>query len=267
VTLPETILGPTLRFSDRVHHYLLSRPRYPAALLRFCQDVLGLQSTDAIADLGSGTGFLSELFLQNGNPVFAVEPNAPMREAAEFHLAKYPNFHSIDARAEATRLPASSVRFVMAGQAFHWFDRPATRSEFQRILAEQGMVMLVWNERVLDGPHAAFARAYDEVVNEFATDLARVRHASITSQDSTALAEFFAPNAYKSAAFDNPHSLDLKGLEARAFSSSYLPLPGQPRADEMLQRIRAIFARFQNGGKVVQDYSTRVYHGQLPRVN
>jgi SAM-dependent methyltransferase len=263
LSLPESKLNPTRRFSDRVEYYLRSRPRYPAALLEFCQRTLGLNAGDAIADVGSGTGFLSELFLRNGNPVFAIEPNAPMRQAAETLLKDFPGFHSVNAHAEATSLSAGSVRFIVAGQAFHWFDRAAARQEFRRILMRDGWVALVWNERVLDGPNARFSQAYEEVINQFGGDLDLVRHATLTSQDSGALSDFFAPNGFKVASFDNPHPLNLEGLQARAFSSSYLPLPGQQGAREMLDRIAEIFARCQVGGKVVQDYSTRVYYGTL----
>ena len=75
------------------------------------------------ADVGSGTGFLSELFLANGNLVLAIEPNLEMRSAGEKYLGNQPKFESIDGTAESTTLPDRSVDFVVAGQAFHWFDR------------------------------------------------------------------------------------------------------------------------------------------------
>ncbi len=115
---------PTQRFSSRADYYAKSRPRYPRTLLDFCRTNLGLKPENPIADIGSGTGILTELFLQNANPIFAVEPNEPMRRQAEKSLAQFNNFHSIPATAEAITLPAQSVDFILAGQAFHWFDRP-----------------------------------------------------------------------------------------------------------------------------------------------
>src|SRR5260370_37277837 len=91
-----------------------------------------------IADLGSGTGILSELFLKHGHRVFGVEPNREMRSAGERLLAKYPEFSSIDATAEATTLVNASIDFITAGQAFHWFDREKARPEFARILKPGG---------------------------------------------------------------------------------------------------------------------------------
>ncbi len=138
---------PTQRFSSRVENYIKYRPRYPQAVITVLRQDCQLPSNSLVADMGSGTGVLTELFLQNGNPVFAVEPNREMRLAGEHLLRKFPAFHSVSARAEATTLAGRSVDFVVAGQSFHWFDRPKARSEFHRILRPTGWVMLVWNER------------------------------------------------------------------------------------------------------------------------
>lgn len=112
----------TQRFSDRVAHYVRSRPGYPAEVLDALRDDIGLSPTWGITDVGSGTGISSELFLRNGNPVFAVEPNGAMREAAERLLGNHPHFQSVPGTAEATGLQGDSVDAVVAGQAFHWFD-------------------------------------------------------------------------------------------------------------------------------------------------
>src|SRR5712671_6974161 len=68
------------------------------------------------------TGFLSELFLKNGNRVYGIEPNKDMRQAGEDYLASYDAFSSIDGSAEATTLDDASVDFITAGQSFHWFE-------------------------------------------------------------------------------------------------------------------------------------------------
>lgn len=252
---------PKSRFSDRVEFYVRSRPKYPLALLEFCRSQLGLLPGHHLADIGSGTGFLSELFVRNGYDVTAIEPNAPMRAAAEAALGDAPNFHSRDAAAEATGLETASVDFVLAGQAFHWFDRVRCREEFKRILHPGGWVILVWNER--RASTSDFARRYEGIVREFETDLQHVAHQSITATDSDAMAKFFQPAGYAVETFDNPQFLDLDGVIARALSSSYLPLPGQPRCEEMIAALREAFSAHAVGGKVRQDYDTKAYYGRL----
>src|ERR1700730_13695360 len=96
------------RFSNRVADYLRYRPHYPDGLLDFLRSQRHLAAAPTIADVGSGRGFLSELFLKNGNQVVGVEPNQEMRQAGEEYLAAYPRFTSIDGSAEATALADSS---------------------------------------------------------------------------------------------------------------------------------------------------------------
>ena len=139
------------------------RPRYPLGVLNLLREHGQLSPAHAIADIGSGTGFLAELFLKNGNAVFGVEPNKEMREAGEEYLAAYPRFTSINASAEATTLLDASVDFVTAGQAFHWFAPEATHREFPRILRPNGWVAVVWNDRSTSS--TSFADAYEDLLH------------------------------------------------------------------------------------------------------
>src|ERR1035441_3429176 len=136
------------RFSERGEDYVRCRPGSPRELVETLRRDCGLTADASIADVGCGPGNLAVLFLENGNTVFGVEPNAAMREAGRKALERFPRFRPCDGRAEATGLPPAGVDFVTAGQAFHWFDPEAARAEFERILKPAGWVALVWNERV-----------------------------------------------------------------------------------------------------------------------
>src|SRR5260370_20637131 len=76
------------RFSNRVADYVRYRPGYPAAVLDLLRTDCGLRAGHVVADIGSGTGFLSELFLKNGNRVYGVEPNTEMRLRSEEHTSE-----------------------------------------------------------------------------------------------------------------------------------------------------------------------------------
>src|ERR1700736_1078698 len=106
------------RFSNRVADYVRYRPGYPAEVLILLRSDCGLRSGHVVADIGSGTGFLSELFLKNGNRVYGIEPNEAMRQAGEEYLAAYDGFTSINGSAEATTLDDARIDFLTAGQAF-----------------------------------------------------------------------------------------------------------------------------------------------------
>ena len=247
---------PTKRFSDRVENYIKFRPGYPDVVIDLLSEECGLTQSSIIADIGSGTGILSEVFLKNGNRVFGVEPNAPMREAGERLLERYSKFTSIEGSAEATTLENSSVDFVIAGQAFHWFDQKLARDEFSRILKPSGWVALVWNERRIDS--TPFLRAYEQMLLKFGTDYQDVRHERIY-QD---LESFFSPREFKLRTFDNHQSFDFQGVKGGLLSSSYVPAPGDENFEAMLEELRKIFAEHQKAAEVVFEYDTRVYFGQ-----
>jgi SAM-dependent methyltransferase len=249
---------PTTRFSDRVQHYVRSRPNYPAAFYDFLDHDLNLPKPATIADVGSGTGISARPLLERGHTVLALEPNAPMRAAAEQLLGHHPDFHSLAATAEATTLPAASVDLVLAAQAFHWFDRAKARAEFARILRPGGQVVLVWNERELDT--TPFLRAYEQLLHTHATDYGQVRHENI---DHAILAAFFAPTPFQTREFANAQTFDYEGLESRLLSSSYTPAADSPRRAPMLAELRRVFDRNAEGGRVTFAYITRAHFGRL----
>src|ERR1700690_3813891 len=90
------------RFSNRVDDYVRYRPGYPPQILEVLRHDCALTPQSAIADIGSGTGLLAQVFLANGNLVHGIEPNADMRQAGENFLREYPKFRSVTGTAEET---------------------------------------------------------------------------------------------------------------------------------------------------------------------
>ena len=246
------------RFSNRVTDYVRYRPGYPAEILPLLQTWTHFRPEHVVADIGSGTGLLSKLFVDFGNRVFGVEPNAEMRAAGEEFLDAYPNFTSIAGSAEATTLPSDSVDFVAAGQAFHWFQMPAARNEFHRILKPGGRVLVIWNERLLD--ETAFLREYEELLNRFGTDYAKVSESYPRAEQ---MLEFYGANEFTSHALPNFQEFDFEGLSGRLRSSSYAPPAGHPQFEPMMKELRRLFDAHHQGGVVRMDYRTRVYAGKL----
>ena len=246
------------RFSSRVENYIQYRPHYPRAVLETLTQECGLTPDARIADIGSGPGTLTELFLENGNVVYAVEPNPAMREAAEQLLAQYPGFRSIAGRAEATPLPDASVDFVTAGQAFHWFDREQARVEFARILKPGGWVVIAWNERETES--TPFLAAYEQLVRRFGTDYPKVDHRQITPE---ILGRFFGPQGFRSKRFPNSQSFDYAALEGRLLSSSYAPERGHPNHEPMLAELKKLFEAHQENGRIRFEYVTTMHYGRL----
>jgi SAM-dependent methyltransferase len=245
------------RFSDRVANYVKYRPGYPAGVLRLFEERLGLTPDSVIADIGSGTGLSARPFLDNGNTVYGVEPNAAMRAAAEEFLAGFSGFHSIDGTSDSTTLPDSSVDLVIAAQAFHWFEPEPTRREFKRILKPGGHVALIWNERQLDT--TPFLREYEKLLLKYARDYAEVRHEKI---DSGVLRAFFLADI-EHASFPNEQEFDLAGLTGRVLSSSYMPSESDDNYEPMIKELNALFAKHAESGRIKVFYDTNVFYCEL----
>jgi SAM-dependent methyltransferase len=248
---------PTKRFSARVENYVKYRPSYPDEIVPLLQRKCGLRPDARIADIGSGTGLLAQLFLRFGCEVFGVEPNTEMREAGERLMAREPRFHSVRGRAEATGLAEASVDLVTAGQAFHWFERDAAKREFRRIVRPPGWVVLVWNDRSEEG---RFLREYEELLHRSSPDYEQVGH---RYTDAKVLDSFFGAGAWSVDVLPNEQKLDLTALLGRLHSSSYAPLPGSEAYERLNAEMTRLFGECQEDGVVAFRYWTKVYCGRV----
>jgi SAM-dependent methyltransferase len=248
---------PTERFTIRVEEYERYRPDYPREVLTTLQREYGLAPGHVIADVGSGTGLSAQLFLENGNVVYAVEPNEAMAAAAARRFAGR-TFHDVRGRAEATTLPDASIDFVLAGQAFHWFEPEATAAELRRVLRPSGWLAVVWNRRQLDT--TPFLRAYEELLQRWGTDY---RQVSERYAEPGALAAVFGGDHYRRHRFPHRQVFDRAGLRGRLLSSSYTPPPGHASHEPMLAALDAVFDAHATDGRVSFDYDTEMYVGKL----
>jgi SAM-dependent methyltransferase len=240
-----------------VENYVLYRPGYPPKVLGLLHRECGLTPTHIVADIASGTGLFTRVLLDNGNSVFAVEPNPEMREMGLQQLSSYDRLVSIAGTAEETTLRSASVDFVTAAQAAHWFDLSRARAEFVRILRPGGWCVLIWNERVTNA--APFLRDYENLLLQYATDYKEVRHERTTA----VIHNFFAPTSYQESFFDIRQEFDYEGTAGRLLSSSYAPLADHPNHEPMMRELRRIFDAHAKNGLVNFEYRTRVYHGKL----
>src|SRR6266849_712806 len=249
--------SPTARFSDRVENYVRYRPGYPPEVLDLLRAECGLQPSHIIADIASGTGVLTRLLLDNGNSVFAVEPNTEMREMGMHELESYDRLVSVAGTAEETTLRSASVDFVTAAQAAHWFDLPRARAEFVRILRPDGWCVLIWNER--ETTSTPFLREYEQLLLTYGTDYKEVRHERTTAM----IHEFFAPALSEERVFSLRQQFDYAGLAGRLWSSSYAPVEGDPSYAPMMQELQRIFRAHAKDDTVDFEYKTRVFYGHL----
>jgi ubiquinone/menaquinone biosynthesis C-methylase UbiE len=249
---------PKKRFSRTVEYYAKYRPGYPREVIPFLQQHANFSSQFTIADVGSGTGISSEVFLKNGNEVYGVEPNDDMRRVSESLRNVYANFHPVAGSAEDTTLKAESIDLITIAQAFHWFNVKTARQEFQRILKSNGSVLILWNHRKVDP--SGFSKDYEDFIWKFAVDYGKVKQTDIRFE---VLERFFGHDQFTRAVLPNAQSLNLESLRGRVLSSSYMPQKGHPHFEEMLENLDQIFRRYSVDGSISMEYDTEVYWGRF----
>jgi SAM-dependent methyltransferase len=255
---PDASLKPTERFSSRVEAYRRFRSRYPREIIPVLEEQCGLTRESIVADVGAGTGMLAELFLENGNRVFAVEPNPDMRAACQELVARYLYLTCVDGTAEETRLADRSVDFVGVGRALHWFDQEKCRPEFARILRDGGWVVLA-----SQGPHERsepVIREFQTILKEHSLDYAHMRK---RYDIESAARDFFAGGEFHEAEFAKPEEMTREELEGFTLSLSVTPQPGHPGFPPMQQALREYFARHESDGKIRMPMTCKIHFGHL----
>jgi len=236
--LPLHQQNPLGRFSNRAQDYARYRPTYPAAAIDTLLHHLGHPATLVAADIGAGTGIASRLLGDRGLTVWAIEPNAAMRDAAQPH----PNVTFQDATAEATGLPDASVHLITCCQAFHWFRAEQALAEFHRILKPNGRVALLWNER---NPGDRFTEAYETLIHS-ASD--RQIKAMTDYKSATALAHAPQFTDYQTHHFDWVRPMAYEALMGLALSASYVPKIGDAH-DTLMHHLHQLFEQWAKPGE------------------
>jgi ubiquinone/menaquinone biosynthesis C-methylase UbiE len=249
----------TQRFTGRVDAYRRFRPRYPLEIVKVLRERCGLLSSSVVADVGAGTGMLAELFLQNGNPVFAVEPNLEMRSACSELAAPYAQLSCIDGTAEATGLASESVDFVTAGRAFHWFDQEKALKEFRRVLRPAGWLVLVGYGRS--------TTAADPIVHEYNQILRANANDRAVNSDRYDLSgparRAFASGGIHQEMFCDVVQFTWEEFLGNALSLSTTPLPGQADFAAFHEELKVFFEHHKSGNTVGLPIHCEMYVGQL----
>lgn len=245
----------TNRFTGKAELYVQARPRYADALFSYMKKDLQLREGGIVADVGSGTGIMSDQLLSVGYVVYTVEPNEDMRKQAELQRGKCENFISLQGEASKIPLENASVDCIIAAQAFHWFDADAFRVECQRILRPDGIVLLVYNMRDMDNPltkdlarlHAQFNPAF---------------HGFSNGLKDSGLKNFFK-GACEVKSWNNDQVMTKNAFIERALSSSYSPRESDTNYERFLEEMEKLFLRYAQDDRVRYPHNTIVYAGKL----
>lgn len=236
----------TERFTGRVREYEKYRLRYPAGpVLALLREWCVLSPDGLVADIGAGTGMLAEIFLENGNEVIAVEPNAEMRAACEQLAERWPKLHTNNGTAEQTGIKDASIDLVTAGRAFHWFDQKRALPEFRRILKPGRWVALISAGRSKHG--SVQSETYERLLMEHGIDYAYVREGYRVHENMN---DLFPGGEVRQTEIPGEQKLSFEELVGQTMSLSVAPLEGHPKHAAMLQALEQFFVQFATDGRL-----------------
>lgn len=124
--------------------YAAVRPGYPQQLIRKLAELCPAECH--AVDIGAGTGIFTAALTSFCASTVAVEP-------AEAMARSHPeSVRWVQARGEDTGLPAGCADLVTYAQAWHWVEPDHAAAEAHRLLREQGLLVLVWNQLDVSQP-------------------------------------------------------------------------------------------------------------------
>ena len=243
------------KFTGKAEAYAKYRPSYPDELINWLFEKTQAQS---VADIGAGTGIFTECLLKKFKSVTAVEPNDDMLKILTDTLGDRVN--TVKAPAEATTLESGQFGLVTVAQAFHWFDKPKFKKECQRILKKDGMLAVIWNERVQND----VAKARNEVCMKYCGTY-HSGHVDTGYKDfdgDTFLRnEYFSETEYFCT--ENNISMTKERFIGDTLSRSYALKEGDEKYREFVSELEQVFDNLNIDGLVEIPYMSTCYLGKF----
>ena len=240
-------------FARGAQAYANGRPGYPAATIDWlCRD-LGIGPDSRVVEVGAGTGLFTQLLMQTGAAIAAVDPVCEMLDRL---AVTCPGVDAIVAPAQSIPLDDGSVDAILSATAFHWFASMETLREFHRLLRPGGMVGLIWNLRDERVPWVA---RLSEITN-------RRNRAAPRERDEDWRAPFVAESGFSSlveTVMTYAHHGPVEDVVVgRTLSTSFIAALDDGARAEVVAEVRALIAatpELASGGDVTFPYVTRAY--------
>jgi ubiquinone/menaquinone biosynthesis C-methylase UbiE len=250
------VIDSASRFSNKARNYALYRWDYSPQAIEAIFDITRLSSTAAVADIGAGTGLLSQHIVDRVRSVVAIEPNGEMRRLADQKLASVVSYMSVEATAEATTLPGHSIDLIVVGRAIHWFNPAQARTEFIRIL-KPGGYLAVLRVPCMDADLDGDVRAIRTVENgwNIAADKRQL--------EQVPLSFYFGHEKFSSLQFPAVVTESWEEFLGRLSSFSPAPDEGHPQYIKFKNAAQKIFEQYSRNGLLTINIATELYLGQI----
>lgn len=244
-------------YFGKAHDYSKYRPDYPITLFELIRDKYNMNRDSVVCELGAGTGKFSKLISDFVSLVYAVEPNADMiKQGEEYCSGK--NVKYVLGSAEETNLDDKSVDIVFAVQSFHWFNKETCKREVKRILKDDGLFAIVWND--WEDQDNEFSHVYFKYISDWKTRITGsvYQHKNVDDRKN-----FFRDQSYETHSIVHSRKYSLEELVGLTKSLSYAPSDGDELYDEFINGVVDIFERYQDSGFVNFDFHAEMFIGKV----
>lgn len=140
-----------LVFGEVADLYDQHRPAYPVRLIDDLADLAELDGSQAVLEVGAGTGKATLMFAARGIPVVAVEPSVEMAAIARRNCSAYPGVGIELSDFEHWDPGGRRFPLLFSAQAWHWVQPAAGYAAAQQALAKHGILAAFWNRVAWNG--------------------------------------------------------------------------------------------------------------------
>lgn len=148
----------------------INRPGYSDLVLSVLTRAIGVDKSSSVADVGAGTGKLTEQLYPLCGSLSAVEPNEDMRAEGIRLTPDAINWQ--EGSAEKNDLEDDSYDWLTMASSFHWTNPEVSLPRFARALRSSGALTIIWNPRNIG--ISEFHMEIEEEIKRFIPDLKRV---------------------------------------------------------------------------------------------
>lgn len=135
--------GDDVDFGNTAEDYAIHRAGFPPEFFERLNTQGFLSKGQRAVDLGTGTGTIARGLAQRGLKVIAIDPaETLLAQAAVLDRDAGVQVAYVQGTAEETNLPDMSADLIVAGQCWHWFDRPRAAHEAMRLLVPGGRILI-----------------------------------------------------------------------------------------------------------------------------
>lgn len=242
-------------YSTKAEKYAKYRWDYAPEAIEAIVGITRMSAESTIADIGAGTGILTKRLVDQAQRVYAVEPNAELRQILSKVIGSFPSVSIIDGSAESTGLSNDSVDVITVAQAIHWFDPEPSKREMNRILKRGGWLALLRNY----GTHKEQNQALGSLMTEeYGVDFTRV---NVQTQEKSP-GFYFGHDNFRKMTFPFRFAQNWEEFIGALTTASYMPDEDHPLFRKLESNAREIFSKFSNEGYWMVEGETELIIGQ-----